>query len=73
MAILGTRNLLNVSREAEAGMYLDAGPLGEILLPRRYVVPGWNFKVCVCEKDPQERPRHHDSERRETKRHHTTK
>ena len=44
MAILGTRNLLNVSREAESGLYLDAGPLGEILLPRRYVVPGWNFK-----------------------------
>lgn len=44
MALLGNRNLLNVSREAEAGLYLDAGPLGEILLPRRYVVPGWNFK-----------------------------
>ena len=39
MALLGKRNLLPVSREADVGIYLDAGPLGEILLPRRYVTP----------------------------------
>jgi predicted RNA-binding protein (virulence factor B family) len=39
MATLGRRNLLPVSRAADAGAYLDAGPLGEVLLPRRYVTP----------------------------------
>lgn len=37
MATLGRRNLLTVTRAADAGAYLDAGPLGEVLLPRRYV------------------------------------
>jgi predicted RNA-binding protein (virulence factor B family) len=37
MATLGRRNLLTVTRSADAGAYLDAGPLGEVLLPRRYV------------------------------------
>jgi predicted RNA-binding protein (virulence factor B family) len=37
MATLGRRNLLTVTRSADAGAYLDAGTLGEVLLPRRYV------------------------------------
>ena len=37
MATLGRRNLMTVTRAADAGTYLDAGPLGEVLLPRRYV------------------------------------
>jgi predicted RNA-binding protein (virulence factor B family) len=35
--MLGRRNLLTVTRIADAGAYLDAGALGEVLLPRRYV------------------------------------
>ena len=35
--MLGRRNLLTVVRIADAGAYLDAGTLGEVLLPRRYV------------------------------------
>lgn len=37
MASIGKRNLLSVVRESTSGLYLDAGELGEILLPRRYV------------------------------------
>ena len=37
MATLGRRNVLMVSRLAEAGAYLHAGAMGEVLLPRRYV------------------------------------
>ena len=39
MAILGQRNQLSVLREAPPGVFLDGGPLGEILLPRRYITP----------------------------------
>jgi predicted RNA-binding protein (virulence factor B family) len=31
--------MLAVTRSADAGVYLDAGSLGEVLLPRRYVTP----------------------------------
>ena len=37
MATLGRRNVLMVSRLAEAGAYLHTGAMGEVLLPRRYV------------------------------------
>ena len=37
MATLGKRNLLSIVRESEPGLYLDAGELGEILLPGRYI------------------------------------
>jgi len=37
MATIGSRNTLRVVRQAPPGAYLDAGELGEILLPRRYV------------------------------------
>ncbi len=40
MASLGRQNLLRVVREAAPGLYLDGGPLGEILLPKRYVPAG---------------------------------
>ncbi len=40
MAAIGQQNLLRVVREAAPGLYLDGGPLGEILLPRRYVPAG---------------------------------
>ena len=38
MAIIGIRNSLTVVRSAPAGLYLDNGELGEILLPNRYVL-----------------------------------
>jgi predicted RNA-binding protein (virulence factor B family) len=37
MAAIGQRNLLPVVRTSTPGLYLDGGPLGEILLPRRYI------------------------------------
>ena len=37
MATIGLRNTLHVVRQAPPGAYLDAGELGEILLPRLYV------------------------------------
>lgn len=37
MVAIGSRNTLRVVRQAPPGAYLDAGELGEILLPRRYV------------------------------------
>ena len=40
MAVLGRRNQLTVLREAPPGYFLDGGPLGEILLPGRYIPPG---------------------------------
>lgn len=39
MAILGTHNQLFVLRGAAPGFFLDGGPLGDILLPRRYIPP----------------------------------
>lgn len=47
MATLGTRNLLSITRESEVGLYLDAGALGEILLPRRYVDRAQDFKQPI--------------------------
>jgi predicted RNA-binding protein (virulence factor B family) len=40
MATLGRRNNLTVTREGPPGFFLDGGPLGEILLPGRYIPPG---------------------------------
>lgn len=40
MAIIGKANKLRVRRGSSPGVYLDAGELGEILLPNRYVPPG---------------------------------
>lgn len=39
MAFIGKINRLRLVRHATPGAYLDAGELGEILLPRRYVPP----------------------------------
>jgi predicted RNA-binding protein (virulence factor B family) len=37
MALIGRRNTLRIVREAPPGLYLDAGELGEVLLPGRYI------------------------------------
>ncbi len=37
---LGRRNRLEVLRSVDFGLYLDAGEIGEVLLPRRYVPEG---------------------------------
>ena len=37
MAHIGTLNELRVVKETYSGVYLDAGELGEILLPQQYV------------------------------------
>ena len=39
MANLGRQNQLAITRQADIGVFLDAGDLGEILLPKRYVEP----------------------------------
>ncbi len=41
MAIIGKRNSLPILRQAPPGLYLDGGTHGEILLPGRYIQPGW--------------------------------
>ena len=40
MATAGERATLRIVREHPAGVFLDAGPSGEVLLPRREVPPG---------------------------------
>jgi len=58
MPDIGLRNTLRVVREAPPGAYLDGGPLGEILLPRRYVtkgtVPGAQLDVFLY-RDSEDR------------------
>lgn len=41
MTNIGTRALLTIIREKPVGVYLDAGNLGEILLPRREMPKEW--------------------------------
>ena len=41
MALIGKRNSLPILRQAPPGLYLDGGTHGEILLPGRYIQPGW--------------------------------
>ena len=41
MAQIGQRNSLPIVRQAPPGLYLDGGTHGEILLPGRYIQPGW--------------------------------
>ena len=43
MAQIGQRNALPIVRQAPPGLYLDGGALGEILLPGRYIPPGWKI------------------------------
>jgi Uncharacterized protein conserved in bacteria len=40
MALIGRRNTLPIVRAATPGLYLDGGPLGEILLPGKYARQG---------------------------------
>lgn len=37
---LGKRNKLEVLREKDFGLYLDAGEIGDVLLPKRYIPEG---------------------------------
>lgn len=39
MAEIGRKNILEVIRETENGLYLDGENLGEILMPRKFVTP----------------------------------
>lgn len=58
MANIGRRNLLPVVRETTAGLYLDGGELGELLLPGRYIprdyVPSEPLDVFVY-RDSEDR------------------
>lgn len=58
MALIGKRNPLPVLREATPGFYLDGGPLGEILLPGRYIPkgvrPGQSMDVFIY-RDSEDR------------------
>lgn len=58
MALIGKRNTLPVLRETTPGFYLDAGPLGEILLPGRYIPqdvrPGQSMDVFIY-RDSEDR------------------
>jgi uncharacterized protein len=58
MALIGKRNTLPILRETTPGFYLDAGPLGEILLPGRYIPqgvhPGQSIDVFVY-RDSEDR------------------
>lgn len=58
VANLGQFNTLRIVRQAPPGLYLDGGPLGEILLPGKYVplgaVPGADIEVFVY-RDSEDR------------------
>ena len=58
MANIGRRNLLSIVRETTAGLYLDGGELGELLLPGRYIprdlVPSEPLDVFVY-RDSEDR------------------
>ncbi len=43
MAELGRLNRLPVARRAKIGLFLDAGPQGQVLLPRRFVDQAWQI------------------------------
>ena len=47
MAELGRFNRLPVARRVKIGLFLDAGNLGQVLLPRRYVDPAWQVGDSV--------------------------
>ena len=51
MIALGNYNTLRVTRFSDHGAYLDGGPLGEILMPKKYVPrslrPGDEIEVFV--------------------------
>ena len=49
MIRLGKFNELEVLREVDFGMYLDAGDIGDVLLPRKYIPEGTQIgdKVSV--------------------------
>ena len=59
MAKIGERATLQILREKPAGVFLDAGELGEILLPRREMPARWNvgdFVDVFLYHDSEDRP-----------------
>jgi predicted RNA-binding protein (virulence factor B family) len=58
MADLGKRNRLPILRETRAGLYLDGGTSGEILLPGRYLPKQWQvgeFLEVFVYRDSEDR------------------
>ncbi len=59
MAEIGKFNRLNVVKKVDFGLYLDAGDLGEILLPKKYtkrsMIPGTEVDVFLYH-DSEDRP-----------------
>lgn len=43
MAELGKINVLKILRKVDFGVYLDGGKTGDILMPKRYVLPQWEI------------------------------
>lgn len=59
MAKIGERTSLEILRERPVGLFLDAGELGEVLLPRREVPVSWavgNFLTVFLCHDSEDRP-----------------
>ncbi|MBK9257242.1 MAG: GntR family transcriptional regulator [Saprospiraceae bacterium] len=59
MAELGKYNDLEIVRKVDFGFYLNAGDLGEILMPKRYITPDMNIGDTVrvfVYLDGEERP-----------------
>src|SRR5690606_7836117 len=52
MLRIGQMNRLEIVREAEMGVYMDAGDEGDILLPNRYIPEDWDLgdflDVFIC-------------------------
>jgi uncharacterized protein len=47
LATLGKTNQLRIVKKVDFGLYLDGGPLGEILLPKRYVSQEMNVEDVI--------------------------
>lgn len=59
MATIGERTSLKILKERPHGLFLDAGELGEVLLPRREVPLSWgigNFLTVFLYHDSEDRP-----------------
>lgn len=59
MFFLGKYQALPISRFVDFGAYLDAGPMGEVLLPKRWLQPDWEEGQEVeafIYQDAEERP-----------------
>lgn len=59
MAMIGKRDTLQIVRETRFGLFLAAGELGEVLLPRKEVPVSWavgNFLNVFLYHDSEDRP-----------------